>query len=92
VGQEARALLVGPARLVHATGEKPVRWFVADRVIGDDRDCAAGSGGHAVLSESVSAQLTVTPGHVLCAAVERGATDVMWHEFIEANDNMWALR
>ena len=92
VGQEARAIVVGPARLVHATGEKPVRWFVADRVSGGDADCAGADASQAVLSESMSAHLTVTPGHVLCATVERGATDVMWHQLAEANDNMWAVR
>src|SRR5262245_44036404 len=90
VGQQARARVVGPAHLVHATGEKPVRWFVADRVSGDDADCARASAG-AVLTEATSAHLTVTPGHVLCAAVGDGSTDIAWHQLAERNDNMWAL-
>jgi len=90
VGHEARALLVGPAHLVHATGEKPVRWFVADRVSGDDRDCAQSSS--ALLSESAGAQLTVGSGKVLCAAVASGATDVNWHQLPEQADRLWALR
>jgi hypothetical protein len=93
VGQEARLLVVGPAALVHATGEKPVRWFVADRVSGSDRDCArAASSGAVVLSESKGASLTVGAGHVLCAAVVDGATDVMWHERVDVGNSMWALR
>jgi len=92
VGQEARALIAGPARLVHATAEKRVRWFVADRVSGGDADCARADASQTVLSESISAHLTVTPGHVLCASVAGGATDVMWHQLAERNDNMWALR
>ncbi len=91
VGQEARALVVGPARLVHATGEKPVRWFVAKQVQGDDRDCA-GAASPVVLLEAALAQLSVSSGHVLCAAVASGATDVNWHEFAERNDSLWALR
>ena len=85
------ALLAGPAHLVHATGDKPVRWFVADRVNGDDRDCA-GSRSAVVLSESVGAQLTVGSGKVLCASVASGATDVMWHELRDGDDSLWALR
>ena len=93
VGQEARLLLVGPARLVHATGEKPVRWFVAERVSGGDGDCAMSSSSRITLSESRGANLTVGAGHVLCAVVVSGSTDVMWHEQRESNDNnMWALR
>jgi len=91
VGHAARALLAGPAHLVHATGDKPVRWFVADRVNGDDRDCA-GSRSAVVLSESVGAQLTVGSGKVLCASVASGATDVMWHELRDGDDSLWALR
>jgi hypothetical protein len=90
VGQEARAVLVGSARLVHATGDKPVRWFVAKQVQGDDRDCAAVA-SPVVLSESARARLSVGSGQVLCAAVASGATDVNWHEFAESNDGLWAL-
>jgi hypothetical protein len=92
IGQAARVLLVGPARLVHATGEKPVRWFVAERVSGGDADCAVSSSAQITLSESRGANLTVGAGHVLCAAVADGSTDVMWHEQRETNSNMWALR
>ncbi len=77
---------------MHATAEKRVRWFVADRVSGGDADCARADASQTVLSESISAHLTVTPGHVLCASVAGGATDVMWHQLAERNDNMWALR
>jgi hypothetical protein len=91
VGQQARALLVGPARLVHATGDKPVRWFVADRVSGDDRDCA-GLPSPVALGESAGAQLAVGSGQVLCAAVARGATDVMWHRLPDVADTLWARR
>jgi hypothetical protein len=91
VGQVARVIVVGPARLVHATGEKPVRWFVAERVSGGDRDCTAPVSAEA-LAESKGAHLTVGNGHVLCAAVAIGATDVMWHELAEAGDSVWALR
>jgi hypothetical protein len=91
VGQDARALLVGPARLVHATGEKPVRWFVADRITGDDRDCAVATPA-AALPESSGAQLRVSSGKVLCAAVSSGATDVNWHKLPESPDGLWALR
>ena len=92
IGQEARLLVVGPARLVHASGEKPVRWFVAERVSGDDRDCAVRTSSGTTLSESMKANLTVGAGHVLCAVVADGSTDVMWHEQRESNDSMWALR
>jgi hypothetical protein len=92
ISQQARALVVGPAHLVHATGERPVRWFVADRVTGGDQDCLRASQSEALLAESVSAHLTVTPGHVLCAAVAGGSTDVNWHQLAENNTNMWALR
>jgi hypothetical protein len=91
VGQEARVIVVGPARLVHATGEKPVRWFVAERVSGGDRDCASPVSVEP-LAESKGAHLTVGNGHVLCAAVAAGATDVMWHEMVEPADGVWALR
>lgn len=91
VGREARALLVGPAQLVHATGDKPVRWFVTERVSGTDRDCA-GASPPAVLSETAGAQLTVGSGQVLCAAVAHGATDVMWHEIDDRAGGLWALR
>jgi hypothetical protein len=91
VGQVARVIVVGPARLVHATGEKPVRWFVAERVRGGDSDCAAPVAAEA-LAESRGAHLTVGNGHVLCAAVATGATDVMWHELVEEGDSVWALR
>ena len=92
VGQQARALLVGPARLVHATGDKPVRWFVADRVSGDDRDCAGTPSSPVTLGESAGAQLAVGSGQVLCAAVARGATDVMWHRLPDGADTLWARR
>jgi hypothetical protein len=92
VGQEARLIASGPARLVHATAEKRVRWFLADQVIGDDSDCAAAGRSAQRLSESTGAQVTIAPGHVLCAAVAQGATDVMWHQFAETSDNLWALR
>jgi len=91
VGRQARALLVGPSALVHATGEKPVRWFLADRVNGNDLDCANPAAAVA-LQESVRAQITVGSAHVLCAAVANGATDVMWHQFPERDDRKWALR
>jgi hypothetical protein len=91
VGSQARAIVVGSAALVHATGDKPVRWFVADRVSGDDRDCA-NPASRIVLAESMTAAVTVASGQVLCAAVGSGATDVNWHQFSEANNNMWALR
>jgi len=91
VGQEARALMAGPARLVHATGDKPVRWFVAERVTGDDRDCTAAA-STAVWSASAGAQLTVSSRQVLCAAVARGATDVMWHRLPDGEGGLWALR
>jgi len=90
VGRDARALLVGPARVVHATGDKPVRWFVADRITGDDRDCAVAM--PAALPESGGAQLSVSSGKVLCAAVSSGATDVNWHKLPEGDDSLWALR
>jgi hypothetical protein len=92
VGAEARLLLVGPARLVHADGERPVEWFVARKVSGGDRDCAVAPAARAVLAEAASAHLTVEAGQVLCASVPQGATDVSWHELVEAGDNMWALR
>jgi hypothetical protein len=93
VSQEAKLLLVGPAQLVHADGEKPVRWFVAERVNGDDRDCTGAATGQVVLSEGQTAHLTVGSGQVLCAAVAKGATDVMWHEVVaHENGSMWALR
>jgi hypothetical protein len=92
VTQAARALVVGPARLVHATGEKPVRWFVADRISGTDQDCTRAPASQMMLAESVSAHVTVTPGHVLCAAVDGGQTDVNWHQLAESNHNIWALR
>lgn len=93
IGESAKLLVVGPAELVHADGEKPVRWFVAAHVNGDDRDCAATAAGQAVLSEAATAHLTVGSGQVLCAAVAKGTTDVMWHEVIERADNsLWALR
>jgi hypothetical protein len=91
VGKGARALIVGPARLVHATGEKAVRWFVAKRVTGDDRDCVAAPAPGA-LSEAGRAQLTIGAGHVLCAAVARGATDVMWHELSDGGGSLSAHR
>jgi len=91
VGEAARVIVVGPARLVHATGEKPVRWFVAARVSGGDSDCAKPVGGQPLV-EAVGAHLTVGSGHVLCAAVDKGATDVMWHEMVEPGDGVWALR
>jgi hypothetical protein len=93
VTAEAKLLVVGPAQLVHADGERPVRWFVAERVNGDDRDCTGAAMGQVVLSEAASAHLTVGSGQVLCAAVTQGATDVMWHEVIaRENNSMWALR
>jgi hypothetical protein len=91
VGEAARVIVVGPAQLVHATGEKPVRWFVAARVSGGDGDCANPAPGQP-LAESTGAHLTVAGGHVLCAAVAKGATDVMWHEMVEPADGVWALR
>ena len=92
VGQEARAIVAGPARLVHATGDKPVRWFLADRVSGGDADCAAARPSASVLSESTGAHMTIGSGRVLCASVASGSTDVMWHQFVDANDKLWALR
>lgn len=92
VGQAARAIVAGPALLVHATGDKPVRWFVVDRVSGGDADCAAAGSIPAPLAESTGVHLTIAPGHLLCAAVARGATDVMWHQVLETTSNMWALR
>ena len=91
VGEAARVIVVGPARLVHATGEKPVRWFVAARVSGGDSDCANAAAGQP-LAEARGAHFTVGSGHVLCAAVGKGATDVMWHEMVEPGDGVWALR
>jgi hypothetical protein len=92
VGQSARAIVAGPALLVHATGDKPVRWFVVDRVSGSDADCATVRATAAPLAESTGVHLTIAPGHLLCAEVARGATDVMWHEVLEPTANMWALR
>jgi hypothetical protein len=89
VGQQAQALVAGPARMVHATGEKPVRWFVAEKKTGGDADCAAGSGGAV---ESTRTELAVGAGQVLCAAVTAGATDVSWHQFTGSPDALWALR
>jgi hypothetical protein len=91
VGRQARVLMTGPAREVHATGDKPVRWFVADQKAGDDRDCAASTSA-SLSSESDHARLTVKSGQVLCAAVAAGATDVMWHKLPDADDGLWALR
>jgi hypothetical protein len=91
VGPEARALVLGPAPVVHATGDKPVRWFVVDRVKGDDSDCA-GPIASARGFESARARLSVTSGQVLCAMVARGATDVIWHELPEGEGSLWALR
>jgi hypothetical protein len=91
VGETARVVVAGAAARVHATGEKPVRWFVADRVSGDDRDCANPASGTA-LPESMHAAVTVGTGRVLCAAVASGATDVNWHKFDDRNDNLWARR
>ncbi len=92
VGQTARAIVAGPAQMVHAIGERPVRWFLADRVTGGDGDCATPSAAAPVLSESPGTQVTIAPGHVLCAVVDKGSTDVMWHQFVVPADNMWALR
>jgi hypothetical protein len=91
VGETARVVLAGSAARVHATGEKPVRWFVADRVKGDDHDCASPASG-TVLPVSTRATVTVEAGRVLCAAVASGATDVNWHQFDDNNVNLWALR
>jgi hypothetical protein len=91
VGHQARAIVAGPARMVHASGEKPVRWFVVDRVSGGDSDCLAPGAAGAPLSESTGVHTTIAPGHVLCAAVAQGATDVTWHRFGES-PAMWALR
>ena len=92
VGHEARAIVAGPAMLIHATGDKPVRWFLVDRVSGGDADCAAAGAAPSPLAESTGVHLTIAPGHVLCAAVAQGATDVMWHEVVESTPNLWALR
>ena len=64
---------------------------MADRVNGDDRYCA-NPASRIVLAESMTAAVTVGAGHVLCAAVASGATDVNWHQFGEANNKLWALR
>jgi hypothetical protein len=92
VGQQARVLVVGPAQLVHASGEKPVRWFVAEKSTGGDADCAAATTATTTRTESTRAHLAVDAGHVLCAAVAAGTTDVSWHRFVETRDTMWALR
>jgi hypothetical protein len=92
VGHEARAIVAGPALLVHATGDKPVRWFVAPRVTGGDLDCASDRPPSASLPESPGVHLTIAPGQVLCAAVAQGATDVMWHQVLERSTNLWAFR
>jgi hypothetical protein len=92
IGHEARVIVAGPALLVHATGEKPVRWFVAERVSGGDSDCAAARSSVSVLSESTGVHVTITSGHVLCASVARGATDVNWRATVESTPNLWALR
>lgn len=84
--------MAGPALLVHATGDKPVRWFVVDRISGGDADCAAAGSARSSIAESAGVHLTIAPGHVLCAAVAQGATDVTWHQVIESSPNMWALR
>lgn len=92
VGLAAKPIVTGPALLIHATGDKPVRWFVADRVTGTDADCTVPRSPAALVTESTGVHLTIAPGHVLCAAVAQGATDVMWHQFIGASTNLWALR
>jgi hypothetical protein len=90
VGVAARALVAGPARLVHVTGEKPVRWFIAERTTGSDTDCAAAT--RSPITESKAARLTIGAGQVLCAAVPAGMTDVSWHQFNDHADTVWALR
>ncbi len=92
VGHEARAIVAGPALMVHATGDKPVRWFVAPRVSGGDVDCVAGRPAAELLPEATAVHLTIAPGQLLCAAVARGATEVMWHQVVEHTTNLWALR
>lgn len=92
VGQEARAIVAGPALLVHAAGDKPVRWFVVPRVSGGDVDCAAAPASAAVLPESTGIHLTIEAGHVLCATVAQGATEVVWHQVVEGTTRLWALR
>jgi hypothetical protein len=93
VGQQARVLVVGPAHLVHASGEKPVHWFVAQKSTGGDADCAAARGTTTALPESTRAHLAIDAGQVLCAAVAAGATDVSWHQFNnDGGDSLWARR
>lgn len=92
VGHEARAIIAGPAFMVHATGEKPVRWTVVARVNGGDSDCATPGSPATLLSESTGVHLTIAPGSVLCAYVARGTTEVSWHEVVEQPANLWALR
>lgn len=92
VGEAARVVVAGPALLVHATGDKPVRWFVVDRVSGGDADCKLAGSVAAPLAESTGVHLTIAPGHLLCAAVARGTTDVLWHQVLDTSPTMWALR
>jgi hypothetical protein len=92
VGQQARVIVAGPAPLVHATGEQPVRWFLAHRISGGDGDCAAAGASPSLLSESSGVHLTIAPDHVLCASVAQGTTDVRWHQDAESSRNLWALR
>lgn len=95
VGHDARMIVAGPAVLVHATGEKPVRWFVVERVSGGDQDCAAVRSTPAAASplvESTRIHVTVAAGHLLCAAVAQGATEVTWHQVVDTTAKMWALR
>jgi hypothetical protein len=92
VGHQGRAIVAGPALMVHAGAEKKVRWFLVDRVSGGDSDCEAGRAAAAPLAQSSGVHTTIAPGHVLCAVLADGATDVTWHRFGQSNANMWALR
>lgn len=92
VGHQARAIVAGPVLLIHASGDKPVRWFVADRVSGGDSDCTGPRSPASTLAESTGVHLTIAPGHVLCAAVAQGATDVTWHRVVDTTATLWALR
>ena len=80
VGQEARVIVTGPALLVHATGDRSVRWFLVQRVSGGDGDCAAPRASSFLLPESSSVHLTIAPDHELCASVAQGTADVIWHQ------------
>ena len=91
VGDGGRMLVAGPAESVHASvdGPRGVRFFLVDRVHGDDRDCHPTPYSQWVTK---SAKIEVGARQELCAVAGGDPSFVLWHARVSENSNLWALQ